>query len=96
MEATIHVSLKTSRVRKHPERHPSIRLPSSYFITVHRESFICTATFLLYLKLHALRFRRIVFNNVQFDSVLYTFVLARRYIEDTICFVPLSSRRRVN
>lgn len=39
---------------------------------------------------HALRVRRAVPDAVQFDSVLYTFVLARRYLAVTICSVCLS------
>lgn len=50
----------------------------------------------LIFKLHALRVCRTVSDDVQFDSVLYTSVLARRYIEDTVCFVSLSFRRRVD
>jgi hypothetical protein len=46
--------------------------------------------------LHALRVCRAVFDDVQFDSVLYTFIFARRYIEATICSVSLSSLTSIN
>jgi len=46
--------------------------------------------------LHALRVCRAIFDDVQFDSVLYTFIFARRYIKVTICSVSLSSLTSIN
>jgi len=112
-DRALFYSRRTERNRNRPSRHTAVTAVTASIryllarVSFYRESSFIRCYFILlvfyihtyniYTYIHALRVCRIVFDNVQFDSVLYTFVFARRYIENTISFVPLSLRlRRIN